>query len=304
MEKNLKVIIMVGLPASGKSTWATEYIRKHPDTVKIGRDEFRYMFRNEGKCEPKIEGLITDLVAHTIMSCLSAKLNVIVDNTHLKASTINQILKLVEYTADVCYQVFTSPAKVCIERDKLRQKSVGEGVILEMEKDWKIIMDSFVFQDTKKKPEWQRPRKGTNFVEGREEATLWDIDGTLAIMYNREPYDWDKVDRDKENKHVTEQIEFHKSKGRKIILVSGRDEECYEMTKEWLDFYGIYFDHLYMRPKGSWEKDTAVKKRIFQEIIEPKYNVWCVYDDRLSVLAMWHKLGIFTFNVNQGQLIF
>lgn len=304
MKKNLNVIILVGLPASGKSTWAKEYIRKHPDTVRVGRDDFRYMLRNEGKCEPKIEGLITSLVEHTLMSCLASGLNVILDNTHLKASSINQIMKLVEYVADVKFQVFNIPARVCMERDRLRDKSVGDNVIIEMEKDWKVIMDSFVFQDTVCKPEWMRPCKEFVLDPEKEDAVLFDIDGTLANMHMREPYDWDKVDRDNENIFVTEHIGFHRSAGRKIILVSGRDEECREMTKNWLNFYDIHFDDLYMRPQGSWAKDTVVKKQIYKDMIEPRYNVWCVYDDRLSVLEMWHKLGIFTINVNQGNIIF
>ena len=40
--KNLKVIISVGVSASGKSTWATNFVSSNPNYVKIGRDDFRY----------------------------------------------------------------------------------------------------------------------------------------------------------------------------------------------------------------------------------------------------------------------
>lgn len=299
-DKNLKVIITVGLPASGKSSWSTEYIRKNPDTVRVGRDSFRYMLRNEQMCEPKIEGMITDLVENTILQCLKRKLNVIVDNTHLKASRINEIIRLVEYHADVCFQVFNVPAKVCIERDKNREKSVGEAVINQLNEDWLIISDSFAFQDTKKKPGWKRPRIKYLFESDQPTAVLFDIDGNLAEMHNREPYDWDKVDRDTPMEIVIEQTKFHKAAGRKVIIVSGRDASCQEITEDWLKFYGVEYDAIFMREKDSWEKDTAVKKRIYEEHIQPNYNVLCVYDDRLSVVKMWHKLGLFTFCTNQG----
>lgn len=36
-----KLIILVGISGSGKSTWATEYIQKNPDTLRINRDDIR-----------------------------------------------------------------------------------------------------------------------------------------------------------------------------------------------------------------------------------------------------------------------
>ncbi len=301
MEKELEVILMVGLPASGKTTWAEDFLRKHPDYVRIGRDSFRYMLRNQGKCEVKIESMINELVEHAVLKALKYKCSVILDNTHLKASHINEIIRLVEYSANIRFQVFDIPAKVCIERDRQRDKSVGEEVIKQMDEDWQILRDSFPFQDLKRKPEWKRPRIEYVFQHELPTCVIFDIDGTLAHMKNRGPFDWDKVDRDDVIELVAEQTKFHRSAGRKIVLVSGRDEECKNLTEDWCRFYGIEFDELHMRPKGSWEKDTVVKKRIYRENLSEKYNVLCVYDDRLSVLDMWHKLGLFTFNVNQGN---
>lgn len=304
-EKNKRVIILVGLPGSGKTTWALEYIRKHPNTVRVGRDSFRYMLRNEGKCEVKVESMINELIENAILTALKYGMDVIVDNTNLKASKINEIIRLVEYNADVCFQVFNVPAKTCIERDKLRDKGVGENAINELNEDWKVISDSFVFQDTKRKPEWKRNKIKYVFEHDQyPTCVIFDIDGNIAELYNREPYDWDKVDRDKPIPLVVEQIKFHRAAGRFIVLVSGRDEECRKMTMDWLEFYEIPYDELHMRPLGSWDKDTKVKRDIYFEKIEPKYNTLCVYDDRLSVVKMWHKLGLFVFCTNPGLIDF
>jgi hypothetical protein len=119
-------------------------------------------------------------------------------------------------------------------------------------------------------------------------------------MGNRGPFDWHLVDRDDLNHVVAEHTQFHKAKGRKVILVSGRDESCRAQTEAWLNFYGVTWDELLMRPRNSFEKDTVVKKRIYREHIEGKYNLICVYDDRLQVLETWYDLGVFTFCVNQG----
>ena len=39
-----KLIILTGLPASGKSTFAKQYIQEHPDTKIVSRDEIRHRF--------------------------------------------------------------------------------------------------------------------------------------------------------------------------------------------------------------------------------------------------------------------
>ena len=60
------------------------------------------------------------------------------------------------------------------------------------------------------------------------------------------------------------------------------------------------FDEMYMRPKDDYRKDTLIKKEIYQNKVVGKYNLLCVYDDRLSVCRAWNDLGIFVFTVNQG----
>ncbi len=302
---NKIVTLCVGLPASGKSTWCKEQLNKYPNTVKVSRDDFRYMFRNQGWCENKIEQMITELVNTTILSCLKRNLHVLIDATNVKISTINEITSLVKYSADVKFMIFDTPVKTCIERDKLRERSVGEDVINKMNTNWKITKDSYVFQDIKQIPEWKRPVTTANINDkSKEHAVIFDIDGTIALMNNRGPYDWDKVDRDNVNNMVVDQINLHKSANRKILLVSGRDEVCREMTIDWLNTYDIHFDKLYMREKDSVQKDSIVKQNIYLNEIKPNYNVLAVYDDRLQVIKKWNELGVFVFNVNQQMIDF
>src|ERR1035437_3843018 len=108
-EKKLEVVIYIGMPASGKSTTAKDFIRKNPDYVKVSRDDFRHMLKNQGVCEPKIESMINDLMDQTIIKSLSKKLNVIVDGTNLKEYKIRDIIKLVNPYANVSYRTFDFP---------------------------------------------------------------------------------------------------------------------------------------------------------------------------------------------------
>lgn len=299
---NLKILILIGIPASGKSTWAKEYVRKHANYVRVNRDDFRSMLKDAAMCENKIEDMITSLTFKVIESALMKRLNVIVDNTNLKRKYIDEIVERFKYQADIDYQVFDVSLNKAIERDNAREAKVGEGVIRKMYENYKILMDSFSFQPVKKIE--NRPALVPEFDSTLPSAVMFDIDGTLALMKNRGPFSWDKVFNDDLNQIVAEHVAFHKAAGRKIILVSGRDEVCRKETKDWLEFYNIEYDELYMRSKDDQRKDTIVKRELYQNHIEGRYNVLCVYDDRLQVLEMWNDLGIFAFNVNQGNIEF
>ncbi len=300
--KNLKVILTLGIPGSGKSTWAKEFISKNEGYVRVNRDDFRLMLKNAQVCEPKIENLITELCDNLIVTSLSKKLNVIVDNTHLKKSYINHIKELVHEYADVEYIMFDTSVEKCIERDNARDKKVGEAVIRKMNKDFLVLKDSFDFQFVSK----SRHRKviSPNFKSDLQDAVCFDIDGTLANMGDRSPFDWKKVDRDHLNPIVAEHVKFHRDLGRKIIIMSGRDAVCKDITEEWLKFYGIEYDHIFMRPEDDFRKDNIIKKEIYENNIKDKFNLLCVYDDRLQVVKMWYEEGIFCFNVNSGNKIF
>ena len=302
MEKELEVIINIGCPASGKSTQTEQFIKKNPGWVKVSRDDFRYMLKGVGFCEPKVEKMITYMVNQAIITALSNKFNVIVDNTHLKISTINEVKNLVKEYAKVTYMVFDVPLKTLLERDAARERSVGKDVVTRMYKQWLILKDSFNFQPANK----DRVKKFLipDFNSKLENCVIFDVDGTLAHMRNRGPFDWDKVDRDDFNQIVGEQVKFHKSMGRKIFIVSGRDESCRKLTEEWLKFYDVEYDALFMRPKDNYEKDTVIKKKIIETEFKDKFNIMLWIDDRRQVLDMLFQEGIYTFSCNQGNKIF
>lgn len=299
---NLKILVLIGVPASGKSTWAKEYVRNHSDYIRVSRDEFRLMLKNAQICENKIEDMITALVELTIGNALSKKLNVLVDNTNLKAKYINAIIDKFKYQADIDFRMFDISLSKAIERDNGRESKVGEGVIKKMYNDYKALIDTFDFQPRKMVK--NRPVIGMSKNSSLEDAVIFDIDGTLAHMGDRSAYDWMSVYKDNVNDFVAEQVKLHKSIGRKILIVTGRDAVCRKVTEEWLEMYGIEYDEMYMRPKDDFRKDTIIKREIYDNEIKDNYNVICVYDDRLSVIKEWNRLGLFVFCCNQGLVDF
>jgi len=131
-------------------------------------------------------------------------------------------------------------------------------------------------------------------------AYIFDVDGTLALIKNRGPFDWKKVGQDVLNVPVYRILDMVRQAGHKIIIFSGRDGICMKETKDWLALHNITWDHFIMRPVGNSEKDSSIKLRMFNEI-KDDYNILGVFDDRDQVVHMWRSLGLTCFQVAEGN---
>jgi predicted kinase len=199
---NLIVKILVGIPASGKSTWSKEFVDKNPQWVRLSRDDFRGMLKNQTVCENKIEGLINVLSDNLILESLNKKLNVIIDNTNLKAEYINHYIDLVKYKADVEFMIFDISLDKSIKRDLDRKNPVGEDDIKRMFKDYLKLLDSFNFSYRKIS---KKIFKNPILSPDKENVIICDIDGTLAHMNGkRGPFDWKNVFVDEIDEIVAE----------------------------------------------------------------------------------------------------
>src|SRR5260221_9438066 len=70
--------------------------------------------------------------------------------------------------------------------------------------------------------------------EDKPKAIICDLDGTLALMGDRGPFEMEKCEHDTLNRPVYLMLEACRLAGYRIILVSGRFEAVREMTTEWL----------------------------------------------------------------------
>ena len=99
-----------------------------------------------------------------------------------------------------------------------------------------------------------------------------DLDGTLAFSNGQRGwYDTD-VSKDIVSEILKEQVLFHYGKGRKILIVTGRDDKSDVSTRTWLKNKGVPYDHLYMRKFGDFRKDHIVKREIYESKIKNKYH--------------------------------
>lgn len=134
-----------------------------------------------------------------------------------------------------------------------------------------------------------------------KKAIIVDIDGTLAKMNGRGPFDWDRVGED-DIVHAVQLAVGLASYYCDVIVFSGRDSICRQQTIEWLNKHNIPTDNVFMRPQGNFEKDSIIKRRLYDEHIAGKYDIQFVLDDRNQVVDMWRKdLGLPCFQVNYGD---
>ena len=134
-----------------------------------------------------------------------------------------------------------------------------------------------------------------------QRAIICDLDGTLAILGKRSPYDYQKVNRDRLNEPVALVVRAMSSQGYAILLFTGREISSEEKTKAWLARHAIPYSALIMRAVGDYRKDAVVKREMYQRAVEGVYDVAFVLDDRDQVVDMWRKdLKLPCFQVNYG----
>lgn len=279
-----KIIILKGLPASGKTTYAKKLIDDNPNVYKrVNKDDLRAMLDN-GRWSKDNEKMILAIRDKIILEALERGKHVIVDDTNLHPKHEDHIIKLVKGKVNVIKtKFFDITPEEAIERDLKRPVSVGSKVIMNMYNQFlKKEVEQYV-------PDRTKPT-----------AYIFDIDGTLAKMDGRLAYEWDQVEQDKVVLSVRDILWDLKSRGHKIIIFTGRDGVCREQTERWLWVNGINYDHFDMRPEGNTEKDAIIKKRMFDRI-KNDYNILGVFDDRNQVVEMWRSLGLTCFQVNYGN---
>jgi len=277
----IEVILTIGLPGSGKSTWSKKLISDNPNKYKrVNKDDLRAMLDNS-KHSNDSEKFILRVRDMIILAAIENGKHVIVDDTNLAPKHKERIKELIKGKAELVIKDFTDvPLETCIERDLKRDKSVGE----------KVIRDMYN----------QHIKKTETYNEDNTlpKAIIVDIDGTLAKMEGRSPFDWKRVKEDKCNGVVKGLVNAYPNT---VFIFSGRDSVCKQETIEWLDENNIKYDGLFMREEGNNEKDSIIKRRLFEDNIRGKYYIEYVLDDRKQVVQMWRDIGLICLQVAEGD---
>lgn len=286
-----------GLPGSGKTTWA----RAQVGSVRVNRDDLRLMLHGTvGVGTNRTEGQVTTAQRAQVEALLLAGVDVICDDTNLRTRIVRELFALAHKCgADAVVRDFTDVSlEECVRRDAARTPSVGEDVIRGMYARYLSGRSLPLPVPTADPPTGLRYRP----PPGAPDAVLVDIDGTVALMDDRSPYDMTMVHRDRPNHAVIAAVRAMHAAGHLVIFCSGRTDDGRAATEKWLERHvGVPVEGLYMRAVGDQRKDSIVKGELFDRHIRGRYFIVGVFDDRAQVVRMWRSLGLTVFQVAEGD---
>lgn len=310
--KETSVIVMRGLPGSGKSTIANEWMNADEDRAIVSRDLFREsMYGKQGVLNKNQENAITDMVNHAVSTNIRNGNSVIVDQTSLRRADAREMgfLAMAE-DADFATVNVDISVDDAIARNNDRAVAGGRNVPEEvirgmhtkfgpLSKQKAIELADIVKNDAAA----FEPYKCTSGIT--TPTILFDMDGTLAKMKTEEgarsPYDWDRVDEDDPNEAVINQLRINQAAGNAIVIMSGRDEASREKTEKWLREHDISYDDLLMRPAKDQRKDSHVKREMLSHVEKNYGPVEGIFDDRDQVVDMYRSVGLNVFQVDYGN---
>lgn len=122
------LILLVGPPGTGKTTYAHKYIEKHPGTVHLSSDDIRKELYGDETIQNN-PGLVFDIMQKRAVDGLNFGYDVIYDSTAMtRKDRAGIIAACSKFTKIECHIIW-APIETCIERDAARKRTVGKDVI-------------------------------------------------------------------------------------------------------------------------------------------------------------------------------
>ncbi|MFJ3840915.1 RNA ligase [Streptomyces sp. NPDC090054] len=306
------VHVMTGLPASGKTTAARALQARSGGRMRrVNLDDLRAMLDlpdpERGRSFAH-EQTVLEVQDAAVRAAVDGGFDVVVDNTHLTKNIPKRLKAAVGGLATFVVHDFTDvPLEECLRRDAARERQVGEEII-------RILADK---HQKARKGGWRLTAEWLNGGSGGAAlpavrpyvpdpalppAVMCDIDGTLALLGNRGPYDFSRCELDLLNESVRHALDaFRRADGDTIVLLSGRGEEHRPQTESWLRSHRVPYDELWMRAAGDTRRDDVVKAELFDAHVRDRFAVRLSLDDRDRVVAIWRRMGLPTWQVNYGD---
>lgn len=329
-----KLLMLKGLPRSGKSTWSKEFIKTAGNWYRVNKDSLRTMLHDD-KWTPQNEKITMKAQDSIVRTLLSAGKNVIVDDTNLGAYHHDRWSGIAkEIGARFETKEFKEDIQTLIERDGLAKEQRGRDVIeklalqygyIKFEPNSLIICDiDGTIADCEHRREFVNmicPYCGGDGRDGKDcvISAKEKAEGTKVWHMKRDWHSFfEAMDKDTLIESTFDMLRDYSEKGYKVMFVSARPNKYRKMTEDWLYTNFCYpvrsaeyalaleedavvpYEALLMRNDNDTRNDTIVKQEILDTYLD-KNAIHCVIDDRPSVLRMWESNGLTVVDVGKGE---
>ena len=285
----MQAILTVGVSGSGKTTWANQQGKR-----VISRDDIRRQILGLSYKEnlwgnwdmsKDAEKEVTKIMYEQIDDAANNKQDIIIADTNISKKARTKLANYLQFQKKYTVQSNIIDVSIyqCLTRNRFRVDRVSENVI--WNQWYSMNCQGLISED----------------IIMRDNIVVCDIDGTVAKMTGRSPYDYSLVHTDIVRKQVAQAVlGLCERMDADLVFVSGREAICRDTTEKWLCDNITNNFTLFMRQMRDSRKDTTVKREIYDVFLRNK-NIIAVFDDRPSVVDMWNDLGLTVFAVSDQR---
>jgi predicted kinase len=292
-------IVTRGLPASGKSTWAKQWVVAAPNRVRVNRDDIREEFYGKDyKQNGDAENKVSEIENNRLHAALRSKKSVVSDNMHLNPRFLKNFHKMAaQYGLKLQHRDFPIDIEEAKRRNANRERVVPPEIIDKIAREQLGPNGEFHYFDGDYTPrEFVAPEKPGQLAAG------FDLDGTLSntrgiTHFVKGKYrNFDMFHRSsfftETNPEVEQALRDLQAQGVAVLGTTARGEAYREVTELWLNNKGIHLDNLFMREEGDFRPDYEVKSDMLRDKIKPHYDLAIQYDDNFQAVKAFRDGGI------------
>lgn len=286
----MKLVLLVGPPGCGKSTYSTKYVR----------NGYTYVSQDlQGK-----EGHL-----NLFLEAINSKMDIVVDRMNFNKIQRDRYLvpaKELGYETEIV--VIHESKQTCANRMKNRighptiadEKSASQALNMFFSK-YERVQDSEADHVARLYPEGDKPR----YVVCDLDGTMCNIDHRLHYIQNGGKKDWtsfySKIKEDTVNEWCQDIVQSMSDLCYGIVYCSGRPDTYEKDTREWIDEKNLPINHLFMRPRNDFRPDYVVKEVILDFELLTRFDIYFIMDDRRQVVDLWRRRGFTCLQVAEGE---
>lgn len=301
-----KIILTRGIPGSGKSTWAKDWVAEDPEhRIRLNWDDMRNMLGPYWV--PSRENINKTMLWNAVNTAAycTTPYDIVIDNMNLNPkgwkevedwiNTYNKSSHAVGINAQYVleFKDFFTPVEECIRRDAKRPNPIGEKTIRDIWRRYRHFIQTTAVENMVAK---SRP------TTGKPRCVVIDMDSTMCFNLTKRPWYGEGAAEgmldDIPNTGVVDIVKVLQNTY-PIIVATGRDTSQAGVTIEWLSKQGITPTASFFRTQGDCRKGVEIKRGQI-ELILKDYDIVAIFEDCEPIVQMYRDMGLTVLQPNKG----